>query len=130
LQVYDDTWQKIDFDDWEAVPAPQLCTACDEEVAKLRAEVEKGGVNWTCGTCGHTGVFNAGTEAAIEIRKSSSIPPPEAISVGLAADCPVCSGLVDSPAVDALLASANEEQSDKTNKNNLNEERHEEDEHQ
>lgn len=111
LRAFDSTWSRIEFDDWESIPASRLCATCDIEVAAMKAEVEKGGVNWTCENCGLSGIFNAGSDSAVAVRESSGIPAPDKVSVNLTTDCPVCSGVIDPPGLDDIL-SANDENTD------------------
>jgi hypothetical protein len=114
LRLFDESWPRLELDDWEAMPAPNLCQKCKDEIDKFNAEIAKGGVSWFCADCGSSGAFDAGSPIAIKLREQEHITPPSALGVQLQGGCPACTGEDRLPDFSGLGISDDDEQTKTT----------------
>jgi len=93
--LFGDNWVPAALADWERIPSDNICTVCEEEIAKMEDTVKRGGVYWRCEDCSTTGTFPPDHSIAIEARKKLGAPAPDKLGLDLNKDnCPVCNKII------------------------------------
>ena len=77
------------------MPTKQPCDCCKAEMAMMADVVRKGGIYWKCDKCGNSGVIQADSATAKQVRLAAKTPAPKSIGIDFEPDqCPVCSGKI------------------------------------
>jgi hypothetical protein len=81
-----------EIDEYERLPATDVCDECKKEIAKHKKIVTEGGVYWKCSVCSSEGVIKK-SKFADAVRRAHKIDPPGECGVdfGGSQNCPVCS---------------------------------------